>query len=72
MFRELEDEDEEEEEEEEVDFKVASRLESVLLKICSGHFVVFFAEFFFCDGEPVRHTHALVVECGVKQEEFVS
>lgn len=51
MFRELEDEDEEEEEEEEVDFKVASRLESVLLKICSGHFVVFFAEFFSPSGQ---------------------
>lgn len=51
MFRELEDEDEEEEEEEEVDFKVASRLKSVLLKICSGHFVVFFVEFFSPSGQ---------------------
>lgn len=57
MFRELEDEDEEEEEEEEVDFKVASRLESVLVKICSGHFVVFFAEFFFAMvNQFVTHT----------------
>lgn len=37
MFRESEAEDEEEE-----DFKVASRLESVLLEICGSHFVVVF------------------------------
>lgn len=42
MFRGLQDE-----EEEEVDFKVASRLESVLLKICGSHFVVLYVFLLF-------------------------